>query len=47
MVKVVTDSCSDIPSQIAQELGITVVPLIVRFGDEIFQDGIDLSAGEF
>jgi len=47
MVKVVTDSCSDIPSQMAQQLGITVVPLSIRFGDEIFRDGVDLSAEEF
>lgn len=46
-VKIVTDSCSDIPSQIAQELGITVVPLYVHFGKEVYQDGVDLSAEEF
>lgn len=47
MVKVVTDSCSDIPHQIAQALGITIVPLNVRFGDEIYQDGVDIGADEF
>jgi len=47
MVKVVTDSCSDIPGHIAQALGITVVPLGVSFGDEIYQDGVDISADEF
>jgi len=27
MVKIVTDSCADLPKEIAEELGITVVPL--------------------
>ena len=47
MVEVVTDSCSDIPSQVAQALGITIVPLSVRFGDEIYRDGVDISADQF
>ncbi len=32
-VKVVTDSAADLPVQLAQELGITVVPVYVRFGN--------------
>jgi len=47
MVKVVTDSCSDIMPQLAQELGITVVPLYVNFGNETYQDNVDLSTEEF
>jgi len=47
MVKVVTDSCSDITPQLARELGITVVPLYVNFGNEIFLDNVDLSTEEF
>ena len=31
-VKIVTDSTSDIPPSLAEELGITVVPLNVHFG---------------
>jgi DegV family protein with EDD domain len=46
-VKVVTDSSSDIPSDIAQALDIKVVPLYVRFGDETFRDGVDISPDEF
>ncbi len=46
-VKVVTDSTSDILAEVAQELGITVVPLYVHFGHETYQDGVDLSADEF
>lgn len=46
-VKIVTDSVADLPSQVAQELGITVVPLNVRFGTEVYRDGIDLTPEEF
>jgi len=47
MVKVVTDSRSDINPQLAQELGITVVPLYVQFGNETYRDNVDLSTEEF
>jgi DegV family protein with EDD domain len=47
VVKVVTDSCSDITPQLAQELGITVVPLYVQFGNESYRDNVDLSTEEF
>ena len=33
-VKVVTDSISDIPAQVAESLGITVVPLYIQFGKD-------------
>ena len=46
-VKVVTDSTSDLPAEAARELGITVVPLYVRFGTESYRDGVDLTADEF
>jgi len=47
VVKVVTDSCSDITPQLAREFGITVVPLYVQFGNETYRDNIDLSTEEF
>ena len=47
MVKIVTDSTSDIPAEIAENLGITIVPCYVRFGKEVFRDGVDLSTVEF
>jgi len=46
-VRVVTDSISDIPSDLAQELGITVVPALVNFGGQVFREGVDLSREEF
>ena len=46
-VKIVTDSVADLPSQVVEELGITIVPLNVRFGEEVYRDGIDLTAEQF
>jgi len=46
-VKVVTDSVSDIPDHIVRELGITVIPVLVRFGEEVYRDGIDLTTDQF
>ncbi len=46
-VKVVTDSTADIPSQLVQQLGISVVPVYLRFGDEVYRDGVDIDGDEF
>ena len=46
-VKIVTDSLSDITSDVAVELGVTVVPLYVRFGEEIYRDRVEISCEEF
>ena len=47
MVKIVTDSCSDITPELAQELGITIVPLYVQFGAESYRDNVELSTEDF
>lgn len=47
MVGIVTDSASDVPRELARELGITVVPLNVHFGTETYKDGVDLTAEDF
>ena len=47
MVKIVTDSLSDITSDVAQGLGITVVPLTVLFGHETFLDRVTITTDEF
>ena len=46
-VRIVTDSTSDIPREVAQNLGISIVPLTVSFGGKAYRDGIDLSNKEF
>jgi DegV family protein with EDD domain len=46
-VKIVTDSTADLPPQLAKELGISVVPVYVRFGEEVYLDRVDISEDEF
>jgi DegV family protein with EDD domain len=46
-VAIVTDSVSDLPPQVAEEFGITVVPLVVRFGTDLYRDSLDLSPDQF
>lgn len=47
MIKTVTDSVADLPPQVAEELDITVIPVNVCFGDEVYRDGIDISTEQF
>ena len=47
MVKVVTDSTSDIPSEVLQDLDISVVPLYVVFGDKTYRDRVDIGEEDF
>jgi DegV family protein with EDD domain len=46
-IKIVTDSTADLPQAIAEELGITVIPLYIQFGNKMYRDRIDLSESEF
>ncbi len=46
-VKIVTDSTCDFTPRAAQELGVTMVPLHVIFGDVSYREGIDITAEEF
>jgi DegV family protein with EDD domain len=47
MVGLVTDSASDLSSELAKELEIKVVPLHIQFGNETYKDRVDLSPEEF
>lgn len=46
-VRIVTDSTCDLPPDVARAHGITVVPLTVAFGQEVFRDRVDLQPGQF
>ena len=46
-IRIVTDSACDLPEETARELGIEIVPLTIRFGEEEFVDRRDLSPTEF
>lgn len=47
MIGVVTDSSSDLPDAVRDELDVRVVPLTIRFGGEPFVDGVDLDNAGF
>ncbi len=46
-IAVCTDSTSDIPTDLATELGIGIIPLKVIFGNETFIDRTELTASAF
>lgn len=46
-VRVVTDSASDLPAELAAQHNIDVVPLTIRFGEESFVDRVELTPADF
>lgn len=46
-IVILTDSASDIEPSLRQSLGIVSVPLKVSFGDETYDDGVNLSSSQF
>ncbi|HSS60862.1 MAG TPA: DegV family protein [Candidatus Limnocylindrales bacterium] len=46
-VAIVTDSTSDLPTQLARTRGITVVPLTLNFEGRSLLDGVDIRPSEF
>lgn len=46
-IRIVTDSCSDLPPVVAQENEITVVPLYITIGNCTYRDGVDIGADRF
>jgi DegV family protein with EDD domain len=46
-VRIVTDSSADLPADEVERLGLEVVPLSIRFGDQEYTDGVDLSVAQF
>ncbi|MDE5729853.1 MAG: DegV family protein [Clostridia bacterium] len=47
MIKILVDSASDLELAEAEKLGVTLIPMQVRFGNEEFLDGINLTHKEF
>ena len=46
-IRIITDSASDIPQELAKEWDVTVMPLTVRFGEEEYYDGVTLTNDGF
>ncbi|MGB9857597.1 MAG: DegV family protein [Dictyoglomaceae bacterium] len=43
MIRIVTDSTSALPESLVKRYNVTVVPLKVAFGDEVYKDGVDIT----
>jgi DegV family protein with EDD domain len=46
-IQIVTDSTAQLDPDLAEELGIIIVPLEISFGKKKFREGVDLTPGEF
>ncbi len=46
-VKIVTDTLSDITDDVVKEWGLTVVPLYVRFGKQMYRDRVEITSEDF
>jgi DegV family protein with EDD domain len=46
-VQIVTDSTAQLDPNLAEELGVTVVPLEIKFGTQKLREGVDLTTEEF
>lgn len=47
MIRIITDTLCDLTMEHAKEINIDILPLTVRFGDEDYKCGIELSNEEF
>lgn len=47
MIRIVTDTMSDIPQEVVNKYNIALIPAYVNFPDESFRDRFDLTSSEF
>jgi DegV family protein with EDD domain len=46
-IRIVTDSTCDLPAELAQFHGISVLPMLIKVGEQCYFDGIDLTRQDF
>ena len=46
-IRIVTDSSADLPADLVQQHGITVLPCYVVVDDQTFKDGVEINADDF
>ena len=46
-IAIVTDSTAYIPKDLLQKYNLTVAPQVLIWGEEVFQDGVDIQPDEF
>lgn len=47
MVRIITDSASDLDIEVADNMGVTVVPMQISFGEEVYKDRYEISVEDF
>ena len=47
MIKIITDSTSDIPSELVAKYDIGIIPLSIALGENEYKDGVDINQEEF
>lgn len=43
-IAIITDSCADVPPELAKEYGIFILPMLINCADGEYRDGIDIQA---
>jgi fatty acid kinase fatty acid binding subunit len=46
-VKIITDSTADLPPNVAERLGIIVLPISIQLGQKTLRDGVDVTPQDF
>ncbi len=46
-IRIVTDTVSDVPDHLIDELGVTLIPMVIKFGQEEVKDRVEISMPEF
>jgi DegV family protein with EDD domain len=46
-IKIITDSTCDLPENVIQELGVTVIPLFINLFDKGYLDGVEITRQDF
>lgn len=47
MIRIITDSTSDLSRETCEKLGVKAMPISVHFGGESFRDGVDITHADF
>jgi DegV family protein with EDD domain len=47
MIRIIADTLSDLPQEIVDAYNISLIPLHIHFGQEVYRDRIDLDGNEF
>ena len=46
-IKIVTDSACDVPPELAEKLGITIVPVYLNIGERSYLEGVEMTRAQF